>query len=1039
MGASMNLIQIFARHRVASSLFMAILILGGVWGISNLNVQFFPNFTRDVILVKIFWQGARAEDVETAIAIPLEQSLRNLDGLDDITAVSTNDMAMVFLEYIEGTDMSSAIDKVTDRVNLIRDLPDNAEAPEISHVYNYEAVARILLTGPEDPSELRRLAYRIQDELLDRGLAKVYINGLPNEEMAIQVPSHQLRVLGLSLEEIADRIAAENREVPGGTIGREDSARDLLSTEQRRTEREMEQISLISDNNGRWLTVGDIARVMKRPLEDQLAITFHGSPAVELIVLRTENSDALESARILDQWLTEARETLPPGITLYAFDQRWKMIQGRIELLLKNGLSGLLLVLIILFLFLDTGVAWWIAIGIPTAFFATLAVLYGAGGTLNMMSLFGFIIVLGIIVDDAIVVGENAFTRRQNGEDVGTAAENGALTMFVPVLTSSLTTMATFLPVAFVSGILGSILFDIPFVVLCAIIASLMECFLVLPGHLRHSFRRPRKRQFAIRRMLDALFNRFQKRIFRPAVQFTLGNTSLIISVSVVFMSFCFGLQVSGRIGFAFFPPIESNVVLASASFVPGTPTHQVERFLRHLEQTLKETDEELGGNLIHTTLTYHGIAVFSDDVHRVRRGDPFGSIFVELIASDDRAVRTEEFMQIWEGKVHVPSGMESFSITARRDGHPGSDIEIRLTEGEPQDLKQAAEAIKLALRVIPGTHSIEDDLPYGKLQLVYSLKPQGEALGLDSQMVANQLYDAFEGHLAQVFHDQYDEIEVRVMLPDYERRWLGNLEQMHILTPQEVYVPIESVVAFDTQRGFETLRRDNGKASARVTANIDYEITNLNRIMERLSREVLPNIERKFHINAEFVGRASDQEEGLKDMLIATVYAIALVYIVLAWVFASYVTPFLVMVIIPFGVAGAILGHWIMGIELTILSLVGMLGVAGIVVNDAIILIVFYRDLRRRSIATQDALIEAVCQRLRAVVLTSLTTIGGLSPLLFEDSLQAQFLVPVAVSVCFGEAFATMLVLFLLPAILILYERKGHGRRSSRQQSSPA
>nr|VFJ62315.1 MAG: Multidrug efflux pump subunit AcrB [Candidatus Kentron sp. FM]VFJ64695.1 MAG: Multidrug efflux pump subunit AcrB [Candidatus Kentron sp. FM]VFK14496.1 MAG: Multidrug efflux pump subunit AcrB [Candidatus Kentron sp. FM] len=1024
----MNLIEIFARHRVAPNLLMAFMLLMGTWGILELNVQFFPNFTRDVIMVKVVWTGASAEDVESGITTPLEQALRNLDGLDGITSISTSGLSFIALEYVEDTDISRALDRVDEQVGSVRDLPTDAEEPEINYVVHYEQVARVLLTAPGDPRKLRRLVHNMKRQLLARGLGKVMLVGLPEEEIAIQVPAHRLRSHGLSLEEISNRIVEENRELPAGSIGRDDALRELRSISQRRTEQGFERLPLGEGAQGEKLTVGDVATVVRRPRDDELELTFRGQPAVELITLRTEDSDALEAARILERWVNDIRPTLAPGIELRLFDQRWQVIEGRINILLENGLVGLLLVFVVLFLFMNIHVAWWVAVGIPASFFATLAILYLAGGTINMMSLFGLIITLGIIVDDAIVVGESAYyASYQGGTKALQAAQSGAQRMLAPIISASLTTIASFLPLAFLSGVLGSIMFDIPFVVICALIASLVECFLVLPGHLAGALGRVhKKRSYALRRSLDEGFAHFQNGVFRPLVTFAISHRRLTMSISMAFMILSLALVTSGRLGFAFFPPIESNVILASASFVSGTEAEQVERFLRHLESTLHATDAKLGGGLLDTDITHHGIAVFADDEQHIRQGDAFGSLVVELIPSDFRTVRTEDFMRTWESLIEIPAGMESFTISARRDGAPGSDIEILITGANPtaSRLKMAAEALKLALGSVPGVSAIEDDTPHGAQQLIYELTPLGEILGLTLQSVGQQLRAAFDGQLTQVFNDGYDEVEVRVLLPDEERRRLATLRQLSILTPGGEYVPLEDVVSLDRQRGFESLRHDSGELAIKVTANIDYRIANVNRIQHVLKRDALPGINERFDVKCEFIGRASDQADGISDIEMGALYALAMIYIVLAWVFSSYGWPLIIMAIIPFGIVGGVLGHWLMGIELTILSLCGLLGLTGIIVNDSIILVSFYQQLRRAGVAVQAAIIEAACQRLRAVLLTSVTTIAGLTPLLLEDSFQAQFLIPMAVSISFGLGFATFLVLLLVPTLLSFYEQ---------------
>ncbi|MEJ2178517.1 MAG: efflux RND transporter permease subunit, partial [Gammaproteobacteria bacterium] len=485
-----GLIGIFSNHPVAANLLMVMMLLAGIWAVRQLNTQFFPSFDIDFASVRVIWSGASAEDVEELITVSLEQALRDVDFVKEMTSTSAEGVSSVTLEFEEGTDMSLAVDQVKQRIDQVQNLPEGAETPLVSQVVRYEGVARVLVTGDLELSELRPLVNRFETELLDRGIAKIFINGLPEEQIAIEIPSRNLRDLELSLDDVGRRVAAWSRDVPVGIIGRGEISRQLRFQERRESGLEFESIPVVAAEQGRRITLGDIARIERKPKDGQVSITYRGKPAVELRLSRTENSDGLEAARILHRWLEDTRPTLPPGVELVPFDERWEYLQGRISLLIKNGLGGLVLVMLILYLFLQGRVAFWVAVGIPVSFMASLAVLYLIGGSINMISLFGLIMALGIIVDDAIVVGEEAMSHFGVGDDRQNASENAARRMMGPVFSSSLTTIAAFFPLLLIGGIIGSILQAIPVVVICVILASLVECFLILPGHLTHSFRR---------------------------------------------------------------------------------------------------------------------------------------------------------------------------------------------------------------------------------------------------------------------------------------------------------------------------------------------------------------------------------------------------------------------------------------------------------------------------------------------------------------------------------------------------------------------
>jgi len=1020
------LLTLFARHPVACNLLMTMMLLAGAWALTQLNTQFFPNFELDFIIVRVAWTGATAEDVESAITDVIEQELLTVDGLRKLTSASSENSASITLEYEEGTDMGVALDQVKERVALIRNLPATAEEPEISRVVRYEPVAKLLLYGPSDPTQLRAIARRVERQLLARGVAKVDSSGVPDQEIAIQIPSMVLQELDLSLEDVTRRVAALSSDVPAGTVGRDDVSRQLRGLNQRRSVREFETLALISTDEGQLVRLGDIARIERRARAGQVQVLYKNQAAVELSVSRTEGGDSLHAARALQQWLDEDRPTLPPNIKVKVFDESWALIRGRIDLLLSNGLGGLALVVGILFVFLNARVAFWVALGIPVSFMAALGVLYLAGGSINMISLFALIMTLGIIVDDAIVVGEDALTHYQKGEPALLAAEGGARRMLAPVLSSSLTTIAAFLPLMLVGGIIGNILFDIPLVVVCVIVASLVESFFILPGHLRHAFVRMEGTSISrLRKVLDDGFMNFRERIFRPLVRLCVHNAASTICAALALLMLTVGLVVSGRIPFNFFPSAEATVITAAVSFVAGTPPARTERFIRHINQALDEAQAALGPDIVKINTTALGKLRSADGrSSRTRRGDQFASITVELVEPDARSVRNPQFIKAWRDRINLPAGIESFTISERRGGPPGRDVDIRLLGNDAQSLKAAAVELTQALSAISGVNGITDDMPFGPQQLIYELTAEGQALGLTVEEVGAQLRAAYDGRIAQIFQDGDDEVEVRVTLPDDERHSFSSLAALNISLPTGNSVPLLSAVKLSTRRGFDILRHTDGRLSLRVSADVDPAVNNNNAVIASLQADVLPGLERTLAVSYEFEGRRADQDETLADMMLGGAYALVMIYLVLAWVFGSYGWPLVVMTAIPFGLIGALAGHWLLGIDLTILSLFGLFGLSGIVVNDSIILVVFYKQLRADGLDAPSAIIEAACLRLRAVLLTSLTTIGGLLPLMFETSLQAQFLIPMAVSISYGLAFATILVLLVIPALLHCHER---------------
>ncbi len=1025
----------FARHRVAAHVIMLLMIVSGLFAISRMNVQFFPNFALDVVNVSVVWSGASAEDVERGITDPLEQRLRSIENIKEITSTSAQGSSTITIEFQEGTDPVLALDDVRNEVDTFRNFPADAEKPQVNRVPRFDPIARVVLYGDVHRDDLREWVDRFERDLLSYGVDRVNVNGLPEQQIGIHVSTDALYGNRLSLDQIADVVNSHSRDLPAGQFGDLDGGRELRAVEQARDPQAFADLPLIQDEQTR-IALGEIADIQREDRRHQTTLTYEGLPAVELELQRSEQGDSLDSARALEQWLEDMRPTLPDSLSVAVYDQSWQLIRDRINLLVYNGAGGLLLVLVLLYLFLPARVAFWVAVGIPSAFLAALAVLWLIGGSINMISLFALIMALGVIVDDAIVVGEDADAHFRHGEKPLLASEGAAHRMFWPVVASSATTIAAFMPLLAVGGTIGKILYDIPVVMICVIAASLIESFLVLPGHLRRAFVQGGQSRWerllwrigAFKRRFDGAFEAFRQGPFRNVVRFAITYRGVTLGSAVATILLAVGLIAGGRIGFTFFPTPEPTILYANANFVAGTDRGQVDAFLDDMVEGLERAESELGGELIAHAVRRTGATAGAQSA---ASGDQLGSMIIELVDPDDRDVRNEDFIARWKENTPQPPGLESFSVTAREGGPPGSDLTVRLTGGSAENLKRAAMDLSNTLQGVTGVVDVSDDLPYGREQVTYSLNSRGEALGLTTADIGFQLRAAFDGDLAQIFQSGRDEVEVRVLLPEDERDRLSVLGEIQLRTPDGAFVPLDQVVDIDARRGFEAIRHAATQRAVEVMVDIDSRLTSADNLVESLERDALPELMRDYQISYTFEGKQADQRETMADMKFGLYLGLVLMYIVLVWVFAAWTTPFIVMTIIPFGLVGAIFGHWVMDIDLTILSMFGLFGLAGIVVNNAIILVAFYNEQRRDGLSVTDALEEAATRRLRAVLLTSLTTIGGLTPLLFETSLQAQFLIPMATSIAFGLGYSTLLVLLVIPALLSL-------RESLREQVAP-
>ncbi|HHQ69003.1 MAG TPA: efflux RND transporter permease subunit [Halothiobacillaceae bacterium] len=1036
-----SLLGRFAKHRVAPHVIMLLMVLVGIFAITRMNVQFFPNYAPDIVTVSVTWSGASAEDVERSITDPLEERLRSVPNVKNITSTSAQSIASIQVEFAENTDPIAALDDVRERVDTFRNLPADAETPQVSRIARFDPVGNVLIYGDFERDAMREWIDQFKRELLIAGIDDVNVIGLPERQISIEIKPDKLAQIGLSIDELGEIISAQSQDLPAGQFGALDGGRELRAVEQGRDIHDFANMTVISDAQTNIL-LGDIANIVWADRNNETLITYNGQPAVELSLRRSEDGDTIQSARILNQWVEEIRPTLPQGLEIKLYDQSWELLRDRINLLISNGVSGLVLVLLLLYLFLPGRVAFWVAMGIPAAFMAALGILWLAGGSLNIISLFALIMALGVIVDDAIVVGENADARRRDGATPFIAAQGAVHRMFWPVMASSMTTVAAFMPLLVVGGIIGNILGDIPFVMICVILASLVESLLVLPGHLRMAFaQQDRKAQSVVRNNgIKARFERgfewFKEHPFRRAARWSITHRGVTLAAAVGSLFIAVGLIAGGRIGFTFFPAPEPQMLYVNATFVAGTDRNTVATFLKSVEEAIDATEKQLDAKLVNTAVVRLGSTVGEDG--SAAKGDQLGSLKLELTPPDERDIRNTEFISTLREHIDLPPGLESFSITERQSGPPGADFTVRFTGGSAETLKAAALELTTALENFTGVLDVTDDLPYGREQITYKVNHFGQSLGLNTSNVGNQLRAAFDGDLVQIFQSGADEVEVRALLPQMSRDRIAVLRDLTIRTPDGRTVLLDQVVDFSAQRGFEAIRHANAERAVQVMAELDSELTSAGNLATALERRALPALAERYDINYSFEGLQADQRDTMNDMRFGLFIGLALMYFLLVWVFAAWTTPFIVMAIIPFGLVGAILGHWVMNIDLTILSLFGLFGLAGIVVNNAIILVAFYQSQLENGLAPQQALEQAVTQRLRAVLLTSLTTISGLTPLLFETSFQAQFLIPMATSIAFGLGYSTLLVLFVIPALLSLRESL-RGRFVNSGSANPA
>ncbi len=1019
---SRGLIGLFARHPTAANLLMLLMLVAGALSLARNNTQFFPDFSVDFVSISVTWPGASASDVEANIVEALEPELRQIDDVKNVLGTAMEGVGQVAIEFNPGSDMQAALSAVETAVAQVTTLPEDSETPVIKQAIFYDTVSRLIVSGPFPEASLKVVAKRIKEDLLARGIDKVTLVGARDEEIWVEVEPATLLRLDMTLGDIANVIGQTSQDMPSGDT-RGDNEVQIRSLGLKTDAASLRNIEVLAREGGERLLLGDIATVRDAFEDGQPRLLLDGAQAIELHVQRAAGADAIELAGVVTDYLAEIQPTLPATLRVEQHDVRAGLIQERINLLLRNGLGGLALVLAVLFLFLNARIAFWVAVGIPVALMAAAAVMFATGQSVNMVSLFALIMMIGIIVDDAIVVGEHAMARRLGGAGGLEAAETGARRMLAPVMAASLTTFAAFLPVILVSDIIGQILRAIPLVAMAVLIASLVECFLILPGHMRGALSRDPEEASRFRRAINRGFDRLRDGPFRAMVEVAVRWRYTTLALALALLIGTVGLIAGGRLQFVFFPSPEGDVVQVDFSFAPGTPRARSEAMIAELERSLAVAEQSLtenGDKVVRMAVGKIGMASSSESGEQQARGDHMGGVQVELEPSEYRTVRTATLIEAWRDEVQDLAGLETLTIRERQGGPPGRDLDVRLSGGSVEALKAAALDVRDLLGGYAGVSNVNDDLPWGKQELVLEVTPHGRALGFTTESLGRQVRDAFEGAIAKRFPRGDEEVLVRVQYP---RGTItpSTLRTLYLRSPAGVEVPRSEVVSVREERGFALIRREDGVREAAITAEIDTAVTNPTELVATLSDGPMVALAERHGVDFRFAGKAEEQGETLADMKLGAQIALATMYIILAWVFASYTRPFVVMAIIPFAFIGVALGHLLLGFDLTILSIIGLLGLSGIVVNDSIILVSTIDERLRSGEPVFEAIVQGSCDRLRAVLLTSLTTIGGLTPLMFETSLQAQFLKPMALTIVFGLMATTLLVLFVVPSLIAI------------------
>lgn len=1014
------MIRTFAQHRVAANLLMVMMILAGVWAVHSMPTMLDPPATYPNVSIAIDWTGASAEDIETLVTVPIEQQLRTLNELHELSSRTINGATYIRVTFNYDADMTLALDQVKQRVANIRNLPAEIEPPVISRDIDTEPISALLITGEGELSDLIPLARRLEKDLMRRGIEGIYYDGLPKEEIALLIGGGRLQELGMTLDDLAREVAHLSQNVPAGSVGRGQGSHQLRSLDQQRDPLGFENLQI--ERNGQLIRLKDFAQVVRRPQRGEPLLTSDGNPAIEMMLWRSTDSDAYRADQLVQDWLQDVRPTLPAGVEIKEIANIWRLLGAQLGMILKNALSGIALVLIVLFVFLRARPAFWVAVGIPVSFMLALAVFYaGFGYGISIIALIGFIMALGIVVDDAIVVGEDIVAHYEQGMSATEASVAGARRMWVPVLTSSMTTMAAFLPLLIMGGVMGDAVLALPTVLLCVIAASLIECFWVLPGHMRTSLGAMAVNKEAWRERFEARFFRFRDEHFVPLVERCLKHPATTLTAALAAMLVALSLVLSQHVGVNFITGFDFESIAANVEFSSTASEGDKQQFMAHLEETLQATHHETGEQNVLGWVTKYNRAQLNNDRWQ---GEQYAALSAQYAFEEDRSMPPKDFANAWRERVQRPAYVEQFTLGVDGGANNGMpDMTLILRGTAIDNLKAGALELSNLLASYPGVSNVTDNLPYGRDQIIFELTPRGRALGLTADDIGAQLRSAYAGSRVQIFNEQDSELEVRVMLPDAERDSLGALNNFPVRTTSGDFVPLSSIAVLYNRRGIDVIRHSDTQMAVMVSAEVDEDVNNAMSIVADVEGKHLQAILNRHELTFGLGGKSQQDQIMLETMALGGMLTLALIYLILAWVFSSYIWPLAIMMAIPFGLTGAIVGHWLTSWDIAAMSMLAFFSLTGIVVNDSIVLISFLRRHVDDGIPLQAALVQATRSRFRAVILTSLTTIAGLSPLMFEASTLSMYTAPIAVTLCFGLAFSTLLVLIVIPALIQLLE----------------
>jgi HAE1 family hydrophobic/amphiphilic exporter-1 len=1023
------MIRYFACHPTAANLVMIAFVVAGLFAAPGLHRETFPRVEPNKVEIQVLNPGTRAEDVEEAICQRIEDAIDGIDNVDEVTCEAHEGRARAIIKMDEGADFNQFTTDVRTEIDAVTDFPDQAERPVVRQLGRTDFVATVAVTGAASKPDLKAYAENLKDRMLRfGGIPKIEIKGFSDHQIRIELPDAVIRQYGISISDVARAIQRQSLDLPSGTL--QTRAQDLLIrvADERKTSDDFRDVIVVAAAGGGQIRLGDIARITDRFDLDESKVLFNGKPSAILDITKTETDDTLAVIDAVNAFLARERQTAPPGIEMVVTNDISSIVRDRLRLLLVNGGQGLVLVMLVLWLFFGFRYAFWVAAGLPVSFLGALVLMVAVGYTINMLTMVGLLIVIGLLMDDAIVIAENVATKRSEGLAPLDAAIEGAQQVLPSVFASFATTTCIFGSLAFLKGDIGQILRVVPVVMLFVLVISLIEAFLILPHHLAHALGRADEKPARIQAAVDHGINWLRDRVVGPVAVAAVQWRYLTAGIAIGLMLLAVGTITGGWLKFAAFPELDGNVMEARILLPQGTPLTRTEQVVARITAALARVDNRLspqqpgGQKLVRKVLTR-----FNQNSTANETGAHVATITVDLLDSETRSSRIDDVIALWRAETGALADVISVKFTESQIGPAGLAFDVRLTGDDLAELKAAAMELTANLDSYRGTSNLTDDLRPGKPELRIRLKEGASTLGVDVRQIADQLRAAFFGTKVSEIQRGAEAYEIDVRIDPRDKDSLSDLDNFTISQSDGSLIPLSAIADIERGRGFSRINRVNGQRTVTVQGDVDVTIANANEILADTRKKFFPELAKRYPgVGISLQGQNKEANTTQRSMVSGFILGLIGVYLLLSFQFQSYVEPLIVMIVIPFALAGAIVGHLLLGLDFTMPSILGFVALAGVVVNDSILLVNFIKHFHVDTQSVAAAAPLASRARFRAILLTSLTTIVGLLPILSETSLQAQVLIPLVTSLAFGLMATTVLVLFLVPAIYSIFDDYG-------------